>query len=47
MIGWAIFRSENTAHIGPFLAALFGKSQTIGRAGGAAGGAAGAGDRAL
>ena len=27
MIGWAIFRSENTAHIGPFLAALFGKSQ--------------------
>ena len=30
MIGWAIFRSENTAHIGPFLAALFGKSQASG-----------------
>jgi len=30
MIGWAIFRSENTAHIGPFLAALFGKSQSSG-----------------
>jgi alginate O-acetyltransferase complex protein AlgI len=27
MIGWAIFRSENTAHIGPYLAALFGGSQ--------------------
>ena len=30
MIGWAIFRSENTAHIAPFLAALFGKSQASG-----------------
>jgi alginate O-acetyltransferase complex protein AlgI len=29
-IGWAIFRSENTAHIAPFLAALFGKSQALG-----------------
>jgi alginate O-acetyltransferase complex protein AlgI len=26
MIGWAIFRSENTAHIAPFLTALFGGS---------------------
>lgn len=30
MIGWAIFRSENTAHIGPYLAALFGQSQSSG-----------------
>ena len=30
MIGWAIFRSENTAHIAPYLAALFGKSQASG-----------------
>ncbi len=30
MIGWAIFRSENTAHIAPYLAALFGKSQALG-----------------
>jgi alginate O-acetyltransferase complex protein AlgI len=26
MIGWAIFRSESPAHLGPFLAALFGAS---------------------
>ena len=26
MIGWAIFRSEQTAHLAPFLAALFGGS---------------------
>lgn len=26
MIGWAIFRSESPAHLGPFLAALFGSS---------------------
>lgn len=26
MIGWAIFRSESLAHLGPFLAALFGQS---------------------
>jgi alginate O-acetyltransferase complex protein AlgI len=26
MIGWAIFRSENPTHLGPFLAALFGQS---------------------
>lgn len=28
MIGWAIFRSESPAHLGPFLAALFGASPT-------------------
>ena len=26
MIGWAIFRSEHTAHLAPFFAALFGTS---------------------
>lgn len=26
MIGWAIFRSESPAHLGPFVAALFGSS---------------------